>query len=233
MNKDILEYQKLDEELFRLKKEISNNKDKREVEAMKSFVIDSQKKSTSLDKQARLLIDELNKLKEVEKKGIAYAEKFNNQNIENLSLQEFKDLKQKMGQTLKQINEVNNRLQANAEKMKNTYAEYENNKKLMSAAKQKYSQSKEKFEEYFKLEEPKLNELKDKLLELQKRIDVNELNKYQAIKKDNIFPVYVPLVNDCKCGGCRIILPSNNLEKIKKYGKLECESCKRIIYIKD
>ena len=70
------------------------------------------------------------------------------------------------------------------------------------------------------------------MLEIQKTLDSSTLNRYKSLRQDNIFPVYVPLVNDCMCGGCRMELPSNNVERLKKEKTLECDSCRRIIYIK-
>lgn len=231
--KSILEFQKLDAELIKLKKEISNNPDKRNAENMKSFVLESQQKSASLDREAKNLMDELEKLKEVYSKGIALVEKYVNQSTENLNLQELKDLQQKIKQTLIHLNELDNRLQANNEKSKNVLKEFDNNKKRSIIARQKHADSKSNFDEYYKTQEPKLNAIKEKMIELQKKLDKNEYLQYKTLRQDNLFPVYVPLLNNSRCGGCRMELPSNSLEKIKKLGKLECEQCRRIIYIEE
>ena len=228
--KKILELQKLDAELIKLQKEISNNPDKKNAQSMKTFVMEAQQTAASLDREAKSLINELAKLKEVQAKGIALVEKFTSQYNDGLDVEKLKELEQKMKQALKHLNELDNRLLANNEKVKNVLKEFNNNKERSRIAREKHALSKEKFDEYYKQKEPKLNELKQKILELQKEVNSSDLNKYKLLRQDNIFPAYVPLAGT-RCGGCRMELPSNSLEKIKKLGKLECEQCRRIIYV--
>lgn len=227
----ILEFQKLDAELIKLQREISNNPDKKNVQNMKSYVLECGQKGASLDREAKSLIQELEKLNEVQAKGIALVDKYQGQDIEKLSQAELIDLQSKMKQALKHLNELDNRLKAQSEKIKNVLKEYDNNKKSANVARQKHADSKKAFDEYFKEKEPKLNELKQKMLKMQSELNSVELAKYKSLRQDNVFPVYVPLVNGSRCGGCRMELPSNAIEKINKLGKLECEQCKRIIYI--
>ena len=229
--KSILEFQKLDAELIKLQREISNNPDKKNAQNMKSYILECGQKYVSLDREAKALTLELDKLKEVQAKGIALVEKYKNQDIENLSQEELVDLQSKMKQALKHLNELDNRLKVQSEKIKNVLHEYDNNKKSASVARQKHADSKQAFDEYYKQKEPVLNEIKEKMLKMQKELDSTELAKYKALRQDNIFPVYVPLVNGSRCGGCRMELPSNSIEKINKLGKLECEQCRIIIYI--
>lgn len=225
----ILEFQKLDEQLIKLQKEISNNPSKRQAQDMKNFIIEGQQKNASLDRESKNLINELEKLKEVQAKGIALVDKYSSQDIEKLSAEELKELSVKLNQAQKHLVELENRLRANLEKSKTVLQEFDNNKKRNAIARQKHADSKASFEEYYKSKEPKLNEIKQKMQEMQKSLDSSELAKYRTLRQDNIFPVYVPLVNGSRCGGCRMELPSNNLEKLKKYKKLECENCRRII----
>lgn len=228
----IIEFQKLEEDLIKLQKEISNNPDKKNAQEMKSFVMESQKKSASLDREAKSLIEELEKLTEVQAKGIALVEKFNLQNVEGLSLEELKELDSKIRQAQKHLNELDNRLRANNEKIKKVLQDFNDNKKRSAIARQKHAESKTNFDEFYKQKQPKLDEIKNKMIEMQSKLDSADFAKYKALRQDNIFPVYVPLIQDSRCGGCRIELPSNNLERLKKLGKLECEQCRRIIYVK-
>ena len=227
----IIEFQKLETELIKLQKEISNNQDKKTAQDMKNYVLECSKKTASLDREAKALATELEKLKEVQAKGIALVEKYKGQEIEGLGVEELSDLQSKMKQTLKHLNELDNRLKAHSEKIKSVLHDYDSNKKSSNIARQKHAESKQSFDEYYKSKHPKLEEIKQKMIEMQGKLDSAEFAKYKALRQDNIFPVYVPLVNGNRCGGCRIELPSNNIEKINKLGKLECEQCRRIIFI--
>ena len=65
---------------------------------------------------------------------------------------------------------------------------------------------------------------------LEKQIDANLLSKYKHLRQDKIFPVFVPL-NSNACGGCSMALPAALMNKLKENGYLECEQCRRYIYI--
>ena len=96
--------------------------------------------------------------------------------------------------------------------------------------KQKYKESKlacEKLEESIK---PKVEEIKKQKLEMEKSIDPVLLGKYKHLRQDKIFPVFVPLNNN-SCGGCSMELPAALMNKLKAEGYLECEQCRRYIYI--
>ena len=51
------------------------------------------------------------------------------------------------------------------------------------------------------------------------------------MKEKGIFPVYVPL-EDVFCGGCKVELSLNFIEKLKTNKMLACEHCNRIIMMK-
>ena len=226
----ILEYQKLDSELFRLEREINRNEHKKNAHAMVSFVKDAQSQILELDKQASKICDEVQKLKQVQEKGISLIEKYSKQVSNNLSYEELVDLQNKLSQTAKQLKELENRL-LNAEKRaKQLISEFDALKKKTNLARSKHQESKSKFDEYYAQKEPEVLALKNKIASLEKELDSTFVSKYKSLKQDGVFPVVVRLM-DTRCGGGRMELPSKELEKIKQNGKLECPSCHRLIYI--
>lgn len=226
----ILEYQKLDSELFRLERDINKNEHKKNAQAMVSFVKDAQNQILELDKKANFLCDEIQKLKQVQEKGISLVDKYSRQYSPNLTEEELKDLMTKLSQTSKQLKELTNRLYSTERKAKQLISEFDALKKKTSIAKSKHQESKGKFDEFYAQKEPEIKAIKSKIAKLEKDIEPAFVEKYRTLKQDGIFPVVVKLF-DTRCGGCRMELPSKELEKIRQNGKLECPSCHRLIYI--
>lgn len=226
-----LEYQKLDSELFKLEREISKNEHKRNAQQMVNFVKDAQSKIIDLDNMSKQTILDLEKLKQVQNKGISLVEKYSKQ-VVTANEAELKELKARIKQTSNQLTELENRLLSQEQKAKKLLQEFDNLKKKMSVAKTRHQDSKLKFDEYYASKEPELNEVKKKLVNMEKSLDSKFVAKYKNLKQDGIFPVLVPLV-DKRCGGCRMELPSSEIEKVKQNGKLECPYCRRLIYFKD
>ena len=55
------------------------------------------------------------------------------------------------------------------------------------------------------------------------------LHKYMALKKNKIVPT-AP-IQDSRCGGCHMEMPSFTVSNAVKNGYCECENCGRIVYI--
>lgn len=226
----ILEYQKLDSELFRLERDVNKNEHKKNAQAMVSFVKDAQNQILELDRKAHNLSDEIQKLTQVQEKGISLVDKYARQFSPSLNEDELKDLLNRLEQTSKQLKELTNRFYSTERKAKQLISEFDSLKKKTSIAKSKHQESKSKFDEFYTQKEPELKAIKNKIANLEKELDSSFVEKYKTLKQDGVFPVVVKLF-DTRCGGCRMELPSKELEKIRQNGKLECPSCHRLIYI--
>ena len=60
--------------------------------------------------------------------------------------------------------------------------------------------------------------------------DLDKYAKYKEMKEKGIFPVYVN-IEDNFCGGCKVELSLNFIEKLKEKKMLSCEHCGRIIML--
>ena len=230
MDKKILEYQKIDIKLHKIKKEISNQS----VSGMSTELVNQvkqwQNKILALEEDAKRLIEELKKLVEVQKKGIALVYKYKNTDIDKLSVDELKDFDAKTMQTANQLAELDSRIAKHTAQVKKVVLDYEMYRKKILSAKQKRDEQKQSVATIKSQKEPDLEELKSKLLSLEKTINPNIIGRYKLLKQDGIFPVLVPLV-DNRCGGCQMQLSAGALDKLKNNGTLECEQCRRIIYL--
>ena len=79
---------------------------------------------------------------------------------------------------------------------------------------------------------PQKAEIEAQIKALEPKVDKAIYEKYKSMRNDNIFPVFVPLRNNC-CGGCLMEQSLRFVEKLKKNGMLSCENCGRIILSDD
>ena len=79
---------------------------------------------------------------------------------------------------------------------------------------------------------PKIIELQKKIKELEPKVaDKEKYEKYLEMKNKGVFPVFVNL-EDVFCGGCKVELSLNFIDKLKVQKMLACEHCSRIIMLK-
>lgn len=87
------------------------------------------------------------------------------------------------------------------------------------------------YDEKYKEQSAELEQLKQKANAASKGIDEKLLERYNAIKKHSTPPM--AKLNDDRCGGCNMSLPSVVLHKIRSGSDMvECENCGRIILVK-
>lgn len=228
MDKNILEYQKLDMKLNKINREVSAGQNKTDTQ-LSAKVKEWQQKILQLEQEAKQLMQELEKLLEVQKKGMALVDKFVKTDISKMSTQELKDFDAKTTQTANQLAELDSRIMAHNAKAKKVVLDYQMYKKKILEAKQTRESNKQKIDELSKQKAPDVLEIKSKIQELEKNIDPTLLAKYKAKKQEVAFPLIVPLI-DKRCGGCRMELSASALDKLKNNGFYECEQCRRVIY---
>ncbi len=77
---------------------------------------------------------------------------------------------------------------------------------------------------------PRVVELKKQQAELKNVIDATLFERYKKLS-ETVRPVFVPLMDGSRCGGCRMEMPVAQVEaKMAGKGFLVCEHCGRIIY---
>lgn len=77
---------------------------------------------------------------------------------------------------------------------------------------------------------PRVLALKKRQAELKKAIDPQLFDVYKRISEQT-HPVFVPLQNGNRCGGCRMEMPTAQVNsKIGEKGYMTCEHCGRVIY---
>lgn len=233
MQKEILEYQKLDSELRKIKKELESNEfyvKGRKLQAMRR---DIDNLVAKLDGKA---LELKNALAQVAKTAddlqgflADYSDAIANANSES----ELNFIKKKLAErtnALAQAERECKRIYAESNDVAKQYdqAVAELNKVVANLRK-----CNEEFSKATAEAEPKIKQIKAKQTELEKQIDADLLKEYKGKLAQNIFPVYVKASQmgkdySCRCGVQLLGAAANTLENAKV---VNCESCHRIIYI--
>lgn len=225
----ILEYQKLDSDLVKIERQIKENSNKKLANKMHEKMREAQDRSLKLEEKAGNIFSEIEKVKKQFKIQQDKMEEFSSKDIQKLSKEELNKLvalKDKLAQNLS-ILERN--LSSLAENVNAVLADFNKTIKTFNSSKEQFSKSKEDYESDLKAVERNKKEIEDKLKNLSKSIEPKIMEAYQKRRKENIFPVVVPLINN-SCGGCHIELPYANISKLQDDSVLTCEHCHRLIY---
>lgn len=229
--KNMLEYQRLDLELLKLKKSSINSADRANLGKLKSYIVESHNKGFALEDGAKDLLEDYAKLKKQYESNCDKVQKLIDTDISTISLD-------KVDSFLSQINSLSSELfllERNINiiitKIKSSLKDFDTTKKNMIKAKEKFNECKEKCEKDAEAIAPKIKEIEAKMAVLEKSIPADLFARYKTIKGDKIFPVFVALDNG-HCSGCRVEIPTAKVNKLKQEGSIVCEQCHRIIYNK-
>ena len=228
----LLEYQKKDEEIFKLEKKLESSEDKRIYQNMEEHAKEAQNKSVVLEKQASMIAQDYEKLKKTFEDNQKYLDSLEKKVQDNLSEDELKERLELSNSILSNLNILEKKMMNIASNINAVLTQFNDAKARYQAAKTKYKEHKEKYEALRAEIEPKVAEIKKELETLEKGIDKRFMDKYKQKRADKNFPIFVTL-RDKFCSGCAMELPSANLGKLKQNGFLECENCRRIIYYED
>ena len=227
--KKVLEYQKMDSELFKLEKQLRESENRKSASQMQEKAKQAQERSTQLEQKAGALLKEIETVRgqysiQEKKMNEVFAKK--KKKMRKEEVEAMLTLKDKLAQNL---NILDKNLTKLAENVNAVLAEFNKTVKLYNMAKEKYTETKTAYDKEVSQLEPKKQELALKLSSMAKTVDAKLMEQYAKRRKDNIFPVLVPL-QEQSCGGCHVELPISMISKLKEEGVLSCEHCHRIIY---
>ena len=101
MNSIILEYQNLDKKIKNIKNEVNGGSAQKNIDNISNSIKTWQTKILELEETSKELLSSLNKLMEVEKKGIAYVEKCKKTDLDKMSKEEQNEILSKRVATKK------------------------------------------------------------------------------------------------------------------------------------
>ena len=226
--KKMLQYQKLDMDLKKIQRTINQSREKDIMNKMIAYVKDAQNVSNGIENKASKVVNDYYNLKK--------NYEFNSKKVEKLisnmpnNADELKNAYSQINTLSSELFMIERNLNIVLSKAKELLKEFEVTKNNVIKARAKHKQSKDNYEKLIKEYEPKVVEIKSQMKGLEKEINPQLLEKYKLMKNDNIFPVYVPLLDEKACYGCRMEVASGKLNKLTNEPFITCEHCGRLIY---
>jgi len=228
----MLEYQKLDGELFKLEKQLNESKFRAEMNEAKEIANQAKEKMIQMEIDAKKYHDAYNDLQKSIEVNLKNVEILNKQDINEMDLEKLKIFTEKSDLVGKNLSLLQKKLYNLQITIQQHLVAFNKTTKSVQTAKAQFAKAKEQYDNECEKIKPQLDKIKEQLLVLQKGVAEDLFDRYQKARKDKIYPVFVPLV-DKRCGACRMELPSALLDSIKTGKMLECEQCRRIIFYKN
>lgn len=230
MFEKILEYQKLDGKLRNLKREFDNNPAKQNLEKIKAIGKDAQNKLIELETKAKTAIADHAKYKAEYEKIVTQLNAINKTSVDSMTEEQINANLEKANALVNVLVPLERNLSSQAKLVEDILKNFEVCRNNIVINKQKYTQCKAECDKFEENSKPQFEEIKKQMLEMEKDIDKNLLAKYKHCRQDKKFPVFVPLNNN-SCGGCSMEISAALMNKLKADGYLECEQCRRYIYL--
>ena len=225
MYENIFKYQECDMEIFKIKKRMQTTEYKKIISTMVQKNKDIQRDKDVMEKEANLLLNQINEVKNSINNEKNEMESLESQFNENKITKEiFVSKEMEVSTRLNNLLKKLVKLQKDVEIVNKKFDELKKNAKIIKI---NYKNAKEAQENFEKNELHAIQKLENDKKELSKNIDSAIMNEYEKYKKDNIMPVYVKLYNNECCGGCMQKLSTSQLSKDDK--RIDCEMCRRII----
>ena len=230
--KTILEIQKLDRQIQLLNREVDKCPASVNFKNYKRLLQEGKARVDQLEVQANEIIKHYNKAMNKFSKCKGESEILRKRNVGNINLENVNALIGDSNALVGELSEENRKVEElvrRAEEIVRKNAEITNK---LTEVKLRSKTIKAQIEQKKAEVAPKIAEIEKKIKELEPKIqDKDKYQKYLEMKEKGIFPVYVNL-EDVFCGGCKVELSLNFIEKLKTHKMLSCEHCGRSIMIK-
>ena len=227
------QYQQVDIEVDRFEREMRQNPNRLKLIKQRDFLMEQQSVVKRIEGEVTVMADRLEALQdEVVRLRDALGELTAQLNVqEPESLEDTRTMIASAQRVMTSITRYETEL---AKMRKDAEArDRQQHEVRVRAAKTKaeFDQLKRVYDEAYKAQTGELEKLKGKAEKAAKGIEADMLERYNTIKRHSMPPM--ARLNDDRCGGCNMSLPSVVLHKIRTgSATVECENCGRIILVK-
>lgn len=230
--KTILEIQKLDRQILQLNREVEKCPASIDFINYKKILQEGKARFEQLENQAKEIIKNYEKSITKFSKCKGESEILRKRNVDNLDLENATSLISDVNSLVGNLSEENKRVEDLVRKSEEIVRKSADLSNKLTEAKKRSAIIKSRIEAKRQEVAPKIAEIEQKITTLEPLVqDSANYEKYKAMKAKGIFPVFVNL-EDVFCGGCKVELSLNFIEKLKTNKMLPCEHCGRIIMFK-
>jgi len=232
---DILKYQECEQKIVELDGKINASAAKKRVGEISGTIKAEQENLRSLNSRADAVSKDFEsnkkKFESIEKEIGITTNNFDEAAFNALGEADAKKALERINELVSAADNLQRMISVNGKEADRVAHDFNVSKSKIAEARNAGGAAKEALSKLVAEVEPQKAEFEKQLAELEKSVDKALLNKYKHARADNIFPVFVPLLNNT-CGGCRMELSAAFINKLKESGCHECESCRRWVYIK-
>ncbi len=227
------QYQQVDIEVERYEREVRQDPDRQTLLKHRDFIVKQQEAIKRIESEVAVMADRLEALQdEVVRLRDAVSDL-----TAQLGKQEPGDLDttREMMATAQRLIATITRYEGELSKMRKEAEarDQQQHEVRLRAAKVKveYDQLKTKYDEAYKVQTAELERLKAHAAKAAQAIAPEAMDRYNTIKRHSMPPM--ARLNEDRCGGCNMSLPSVVLHKIRVGSDMvECENCGRILLVK-
>ncbi len=228
--KDILEYQRIDGQLKQIEKQINESNERKNYARIRGVWADFQEQVKKMELRSR----ELNILLENASKTMAEKAKllneYNASAADAADLQEVDFMLKKLADVEKALNQAERDIKSvvtEAEEISNKYDSFRSKLPTVQA---QAKDARSKFEQLQESRKDEIAALRAQLKEVAKNVPQEVMEEYEKLKRQGIYPPFVPLRGTNQCSGCSMELPMGQVYALNEKGTIRCEHCRRIIY---
>ncbi len=230
MIQELIQYQEIDRKLRKIEVALANSEERKAALDRKKYLTGVEDSAAMLEKKAEDLLGRYQKLKATYSGTLKTVEEYAKLSETLEQEDELEYFERKVGQVMDSLRAIENELLAVTKEMDETGKAFVDLRKRFSQAKEEFKAYRAKYEALKASRAPEIEAINAELKAAAKSVPPEFLEKYLRKRKDKIFPVLVPL-NAESCGGCSMQISLNQMNKLKKEGYIECENCRRVIYL--
>lgn len=234
IQQEMLQYQAMDIELNKIERDLKKNESFVKRKEMKLALQKGEEQLTRLDQKTLELRSQLERANQTLSKLGDIIEEYNKQLPDIEDQDELNYLNKKLDGQLEQLAALEREIKQILKDGEDMDKAFERLSKVqMPRLAAEYNKCNADFEKATLEVKPRVLELRKQQAELKNAIDPNLFDRYKKLA-ETVHPVFVPLENGNRCGGCRMEMPSAMVAAhMAEKGLMRCEHCGRIIYNKD
>lgn len=231
IQQEMLEYQKIDRELFRIEKDLRENENYVKFRQYKNMRQACEDNIARAENRTADLKSQLTALRENVAKITAQIEEYCRAFDEAEDSDELNYIGRKLNEQLDALAAVEKdakRIQREGEDTVKSLDEINAKLPQVAALCVKFNNE---FARVKEEQRPKVAELKQRQAALKQQIAPSLFDVYKKVSEGQVQPVFVPLRGGNRCGGCQMEMPKAIVDaQFANKDYMRCEHCGRIIY---
>ena len=234
IQQEMLQYQTLDGELIRIEKELRKNDSFVKRKQYKALSQECEDNLSKLDAKAMELKTQLAQIRQTMDKIGAVVDEHAKEVSALEDVDELNYMNKKLNEQLAELANLDKdvrRILKDGEDISKSFDDINAKLPKLIAL---YNKCNEEFNQAKEEVKPRVRELQLKQAELKKVISPELFDRYKRVSEGGLHPVFVPLQDGTRCGGCRMEMPKAVVDaQMSNKSYMRCEHCGRIIYKQD